>query len=186
MVSRRKTIGALSKPCYGSCTPAARGATRLRNSDIGTGRSFASYSGARRASESALRRRCLGEAELAHLFIDSNVIRAHQHSAGAEKNTGGQEIGRSRGGLTTKLHAAVDALGNSVWVILTAGQIADVEEAEALIKDQPVEFVVADKGTTPTPPSRQSLHRTAKRLSRRAPIGLQPVHSLGTSTKAAI
>ena len=119
MVSRRKTIGALSKPCYGSCTPAARGATRLRNSDIGTGRSFASRSGARRASEIALRRRCLGE-------------------------------------------------------------------AEALIKDQPVEFVVADKGTTPTPPSRQSLHRTAKRLSRRAPIGLQPVHSLGTSTKAAI
>jgi hypothetical protein len=35
-----------------------------------------------------------------------------------EKN-GSQAIGRSRGGLTTKIHALVDALGNPVELMLT-------------------------------------------------------------------
>lgn len=48
--------------------------------------------------------------------------------------------------MTTKLHVAVDALGNPLRVILSAGQIADIEQVAALIKDQPAEFVVADKG----------------------------------------
>jgi len=48
--------------------------------------------------------------------------------------------------LTTKLHVAVDSLGNPVRVILTAGQISDIGQASALIKDQPAEFIVADKG----------------------------------------
>jgi transposase len=37
-------------------------------------------------------------------------------------------------------------LGNPLRVILSAGQITDIERAEALIKDQPAEFIVADKG----------------------------------------
>jgi transposase len=40
----------------------------------------------------------------------------------------------------------VDALGNPLRIILSAGQIADIERAAALIQDQPAEFVVADKG----------------------------------------
>ena len=48
--------------------------------------------------------------------------------------------------MTTKLHVAVDALGNPLRVILSAGQIADIEQAEALIKGQSAEFIVADKG----------------------------------------
>jgi len=48
--------------------------------------------------------------------------------------------------LTTKLHVAVDSLGNPVRVILTAGQLSDIGQAGALIKDQPAEFIVADKG----------------------------------------
>lgn len=59
------------------------------------------------------------------------------------KKAGGQEIGRSRGGLTTK---AVGALGNPLRVILSAGQIADIELAAALIKDQPAGFIVTGKG----------------------------------------
>jgi hypothetical protein len=46
-----------------------------------------------------------------YMMIDATIVRAHQHSAGAQKN-GSQAIGRSRGGLTTKVHALVDA-----WVI---------------------------------------------------------------------
>jgi hypothetical protein len=40
----------------------------------------------------------------------------------AREKTGAQAIGRSRGGLTTKIHALVDALGNPVELMLTPGQ----------------------------------------------------------------
>ena len=40
----------------------------------------------------------------------------------------------------------VDALGNPLRVILSAGQIADIDCAAALIKNLPTRAVVADKG----------------------------------------
>ena len=43
---------------------------------------------------------------------------------------GPQAIGRSRGGLTTKIHSAVDALGNPLRSILTAGQDSDMVIAD--------------------------------------------------------
>jgi hypothetical protein len=64
----------------------------------------------------------------------------------APKKASSQEIGRSRGGLTTKLHVVVDALGNPLRVILSAGPIADVHCASALIENLPTQAVVADKG----------------------------------------
>ena len=51
----------------------------------------------------------------------------------AEGGTQGYGIGRSRGGLTTKIHPAVDALGLPVWLIPTAGQRGDCQQAAALI-----------------------------------------------------
>lgn len=41
---------------------------------------------------------------------------------------------------------AVDALGNPLRVILSAGQIADIDCAAALISNLPSQAVVADKG----------------------------------------
>jgi hypothetical protein len=44
-------------------------------------------------------------------MIDATIVRAHQPSAGARKKGIRKKlIGRSRGGLTTKIHAIVDAL----------------------------------------------------------------------------
>ena len=62
------------------------------------------------------------------------------------KNGSDQAIGRSRGGLTTKVHACVDALGNPIRLILTAGQVADITQGVALVEDIPTEAVIADKG----------------------------------------
>ena len=48
------------------------------------------------------------------------------------KKSGGQEaqaLGRSRGGFSTKVHIAVDALGNPLRLILTAGQRHDSPQA---------------------------------------------------------
>jgi len=55
-------------------------------------------------------------------------------------------LGRSRGGFGTKLHLAVDGLGNPVEFILTGGQAADVTQAETLIAGSEPEAVIADKG----------------------------------------
>lgn len=56
-------------------------------------------------------------------------------------------MGRSRGGLTSKLHALVDAEGRPVTLRLTAGQVADCKEAEALIDGLGEgDILLADKG----------------------------------------
>ena len=67
---------------------------------------------------------------------------------GAKKN-GGQEaqaLGRSRGGFSTKVHIAVDALGNPLRFILTAGQCHDSPQAKALIEEYATQALLADKG----------------------------------------
>jgi len=48
--------------------------------------------------------------------------------------------------LTTKIHACVDALGNPIRLILTAGQVADVTQGSALVAAIPTGAVIADKG----------------------------------------
>jgi len=86
-----------------------------------------------------------GDSDFEEVFIDSSVIRAHQHAAGARKVAGAQAIGRSRGGLTTKIHALVEGLGNLARWRLTPGQAADVCEAEPLLAGISAQAVVADK-----------------------------------------
>jgi transposase len=44
------------------------------------------------------------------------------------------------------LHVAVDALGNALRVILSAGQVHDMNCAAELIAQLPAQVVVADKG----------------------------------------
>ena len=56
-------------------------------------------------------------------------------------------MGRSRGGLTSKLHALVDAEGRPVALRLTAGQVADCAQADALTDDLAEgAILIADKG----------------------------------------
>ena len=55
-------------------------------------------------------------------------------------------MGKSRGGLSTKIHAAVDALGNPVRLLLTAGQASEYGQSNALIEGWVADYVLADKG----------------------------------------
>ena len=63
-----------------------------------------------------------------------------------------EALGRSKGGFTTKIHAATDALGNPIKLTLTGGNRHDVTQAEALLEDfspeqiEQIERVIADKG----------------------------------------
>lgn len=55
-------------------------------------------------------------------------------------------LGRSRGGLTSKIHAACDALGNPLRLVLTPGQRGDMTQASALIDGMAAGAVIGDKG----------------------------------------
>lgn len=57
-------------------------------------------------------------------MIDTSVVRVHQHGS-CVASSSKQHIGRSRGGLTSKIHVVVDAHGLPVRLGLTAGQVHD-------------------------------------------------------------
>ena len=58
-------------------------------------------------------------------MIDSTSVRVHQQAATAKKGGADHCLGRSRGGLTTKIHVVVDAQGLPIRLGLTAGQAHD-------------------------------------------------------------
>ncbi|TMU96537.1 IS5 family transposase [Streptomyces sp. DASNCL29] len=71
--------------------------------------------------------------------VDSTIVRAHQHAAGARK-TGApagepadHAIGRSRGGLTTKIRLAADGNCRPLAFRLTAGQAGDAPAFEPVM-----------------------------------------------------
>jgi transposase len=56
-----------------------------------------------------------------------------------------QAIGRSRGGLSTKIHTLVDALGNPIGFHLTGGEAHDLVGADELLPDMAANMLLADK-----------------------------------------
>ena len=72
--------------------------------------------------------------ELHH--VDSTVIRAHQHAAGARRGRGDHEqaLGRSQGGFTTKLHLRAEGGGKPMAFLLTAGQRHEQPHLEPLME----------------------------------------------------
>ncbi|WKW52490.1 IS5 family transposase [Rhodomicrobium lacus] len=84
-----------------------------------------------------------------YLIVDPTIVRAHQHAAGGKKGAEDQAhphqaLGRSRGGLSTKIHMAVRGLGCPVRFTLTAGQKGDAPQAAPLIEGLPADIVMAD------------------------------------------
>jgi hypothetical protein len=71
-------------------------------------------------------------------FLDSRVVRAHQHAAGGRKtgrepDAEDEALGRSRGGFTTKIHLRCEGYGKPVTFTLTGGQVHDSTQVSALI-----------------------------------------------------
>ncbi|MFF9078752.1 IS5 family transposase [Streptomyces rubiginosohelvolus] len=67
--------------------------------------------------------------------VDSSIVRAHQHAAGARK--GGRRspaLGRSRGGLTSKIHLACDGLGRPLALVVTGGNTNDCTQFTAVME----------------------------------------------------
>ncbi len=75
--------------------------------------------------------------ETDQIQIDATYIKAHQHSTGAKKMSeedSGEAIGKSRGGLTTKIHAITDDKGHVINFVITGGNINDCTQAEDLFR----------------------------------------------------
>jgi len=79
-------------------------------------------------------------------MIDTSIVRVHQHGAciaGKEK----PHMDRSRGGLTSKIHAVVDTTGLPVHLGLTAGEAHDNRLCLELLKGlRPRTMLLADRG----------------------------------------
>jgi transposase len=79
-------------------------------------------------------------------MIDTSVVRVHQHGACVLDNNH-QDMGRSRGGLTSKIHAVVDSNGLPVHLALTPGEAHDNRLCSVLLSALlPQTMLLADRG----------------------------------------
>ncbi len=79
-------------------------------------------------------------------MIDTSVVRVNQHGASIAGNRE-EHMGRSRGGLSSKIHAVVDAAGLPVQVGLTPGEAHDNRLCpELLARLRPQSMLLADRG----------------------------------------
>jgi transposase len=116
-------------------------------------------------------------------MIDTSIVRVHQHGACIIRNRK-QSMGRSRGGLTSKIPAVVDTNGLAVRLALTAGEAHDDPLADKLLsrlnQDQCCWQIGAMMpiGSEPLPPRKTSgptSHRGAIEASRSASARISTV-----------
>lgn len=80
-------------------------------------------------------------------FLDASHIKVHQDGSNAAGGQQNQAIGRTKGGLNTKVSAWVDGLGRAVSLSLAPGQHADVCVAQTSPRPNLRGLItVADKG----------------------------------------
>lgn len=79
------------------------------------------------------------------VMVDGTSIRAH-HAATTLKKDPRRCLGRSRGGLSTKIHAVTNQDGLPIRYELTPGQAHDAPPCKQLLDNlQPGQYVLADK-----------------------------------------
>ena len=80
-------------------------------------------------------------------------------------------MSRSRGGLTTKIHACIGMPSNLLRWILTGGQVVAIAKSPALVDDILTEAVVADKGydSNALPDPRCTLHPSGYSCAQQPP-----------------
>ncbi|WP_126621610.1 IS5 family transposase [Acetobacter orientalis] len=90
-----------------------------------------------------------GKAEPQTIMIDATYLKAHRTASSLRFKKGGPDrlIGRTKGGMNTKLHAVTDRNGRPLDFFMTAGQVSDYTGAAALLDNLPsAEWMLADRG----------------------------------------
>jgi transposase len=96
-------------------------------------------------------------------LLDASHIKVHQDASNPAGGQSTQALGRTKGGLNTKLTAWVDTRGRAVLVSVAAGQRADVQVAQAAWPKLKHVITVADKGYD-SDDFRQQLRRRGSRV----------------------
>ena len=86
-----------------------------------------------------------GEPDFEYAMIDGTIVTVHHKASGARGGAKNNAIGRSRGGLTTKIVALVDALGTLVRFVLLPGQRHDSVGVAPLIEGVSFDALLGDK-----------------------------------------
>ena len=79
-------------------------------------------------------------------FLDSTHVKLHRCATNPAGGQAAQAMGRTKGGLNTKIHAIVDEAGQPIRLLLSAGNDADITHAETMVAEIPGSILVADKG----------------------------------------
>ena len=69
-----------------------------------------------------------------YIMVDSTIMRVHQDGSNPKGGQIRHAMGRSRGGLSSKIHMACDALGYPLSCIITGGERNDVTQGKALLQ----------------------------------------------------
>ena len=87
-------------------------------------------------------------ADLEMVMVDSSGCRAHQDASGPEGGQQAQAMGRTKGGLSTKIHMACDALGYPLGFHLSAANESDYGNCKPLLESYLPEgaYALMDKG----------------------------------------
>jgi transposase len=135
------TTGSLSKPFFGLRARARRG----RDLPEGFGKWFTVYTRFWRWAQKGVWERVFkalrDDPDFEYVLIDGTL----RSISMAPAQKGDSESGRSRGGLTTKIMALVDALGNLIRFVLLPGQRHDSIGVEPLITGLDFEALIGDK-----------------------------------------
>ncbi|WP_456648181.1 MULTISPECIES: IS5 family transposase [unclassified Bradyrhizobium] len=83
--------------------------------------------------------------DMEYAMVDATIVKVHRHGLGAKGGPQSQAIGRSKGGMTTKILALTDALGNLVRFVLLPGQRFDTVGVPPLIEGLAFNALIADK-----------------------------------------
>jgi transposase len=79
-------------------------------------------------------------------FVDGSHIKLHQFGTNPAGGQSAQAIGRTKGGLNTKLCALVEGEGRMVAAVLAPGQTYEVEAAAPMLHKLKSVLLVGDKG----------------------------------------
>jgi transposase len=86
------------------------------------------------------------------LLLDSTTCKAHRAASGAVgSSVAAEALGRSRGGLCSKLHACADGEGHVLRLIASPGQHSDLRYATALAAGIPACDAALDRGYVSAP-----------------------------------
>ncbi|WP_145974996.1 IS5 family transposase [Ruegeria atlantica] len=83
------------------------------------------------------------------ISIDATCLKAHRTASSlfGQKGGRGRLIGRTKGGMNTKLHAVADTVGRPIRFFMTAGQVSDYTGARALVSSLPAaDWLLGDRG----------------------------------------